>query len=101
MTPDLLLAVERLRIANVHKMDESEGIDDILSQPRPKKRIQRDHQAVKKELERTILTPQTSFDGEWLNKLQQYVVQSRGPRISLTCLMDDGTCPQITLGYTN
>lgn len=74
MTPDLLLAVGRLRIANERELDQAGRIDDILSQQRPKRRTKRDHQAVKKELGRNFLTPQTSFDGKWLSKLQQYVV---------------------------
>lgn len=71
MTPDLLLEVGRLRIANERELDQAGRIDDILSQQRPKRRTKRDHQAVKKELGRNFLTPQTSFDGKWLSKLQQ------------------------------
>lgn len=82
MTSELLHAVERLRIrANEYDFDQDACIDATLSQIRPKKRIKRDTQALKKELEKDFLTPQTSFDAEWLNKIQQYVVQSRGVRI--------------------
>lgn len=79
MTSDLLRAVERLRIgANEHNPDQDECIDGTLSQQIPRKRTKRDSQALKRELENEFLTPQTSFDAKWLNKLQQYVAQSRG-----------------------
>ena len=81
MTSDLLRAVERLRV-NEHDFDQDECIDGILSQQRPKKRTKRDTHALKKQLENDFLKPQTSFDAQWLNRLQQYVVQSRGVRIS-------------------
>lgn len=82
MTSGLLRAVERLRIgANEHDDDQDGSIDGKLSQQRPRKRTKREIPALKKQLEKDFLTPQTSFDAEWLNKLQQYVVQSRGVRI--------------------
>lgn len=75
MTPGLLRAVERLRIgANEHDFDQDERIDGVLSQHRPRKRTKRDSHALKKQLEKDFLAPQMSFDAEWLNKMQQYVV---------------------------
>ncbi|KAF6235031.1 hypothetical protein HO173_006658 [Letharia columbiana] len=82
MTSDLWRAVERLRMsANKHDFDRDMCIDGTLLQQRPRKRTKIDTQALKKELEKDFLTPQTSFDVEWLDKLQQYVVQPRGVRI--------------------
>ena len=82
MTSELLRAVERLRIrANEHNFEQDACIDATLSQIRPKQRIKKNTQALKNELEKDCLTPQTSFDAEWLNKIQQYVVRSKGVRI--------------------
>ncbi len=81
MTSELLRAVERLRIGvNVNEVDQDGCVDGTLSQQRPKKRTKRDTQTLKKDLEKDFLTPQTSFDAEWLNEIQQYVIQSRGIR---------------------
>ena len=78
MTSDLLLAVERLRIdVNKHHLDQGECIDSTLTQWRPRKRLTRDTHVRKKELEKDFLTPQTSFDVKWLDKIQQYVVHVR------------------------
>ena len=83
MTSALLRAVERLRIgADEHNLDQDQCIDGKLSQQRSRKRTRRDTLALKEELERDFLTPQTSFDMKWLNKLQQYVVQSRGMKFA-------------------
>ena len=78
MTSDLLHAVERLRIdVNEHHLDQREYIDNPLIQWRPRKRLTRDTHFRKKELEKDFLTPQTSFDVKWLDKVQQYVVHAR------------------------
>lgn len=74
MTSDLLRAVERLRIcANERDSDQDGCVDDTRSQQTPRKRTKGDFQALKKELEKDFLTPQTSFDPRWVNRLQQYV----------------------------
>lgn len=81
MTSDLLRAVERLRVgANEHEVDQDKCVVDTLGQQRPRKQTTRGAQALKKELQKKFLTPQTSFDEEWLNRIQQYVVRSRGVR---------------------
>lgn len=78
MTSDLLHVVERLRIGvNEHQLDQGECIDNTLTQWRTRKRPTRDTHFRKKELEKDFLTPQTSFDVKWLDKLQQYVVHAR------------------------
>ena len=78
MTSNLLHAVERLRInVNLHQLDQGECIDNTLIQWRPRKRLTRDTHFRKKELEKDFLTPQTSFDAKWLDKIQQYVVHAR------------------------
>lgn len=72
MTSDLLHAVERLRIdVNEHQLDQGECIDNTPIQWRPRKRLTRDTHFRKKELEKDFLTPQTSFDAKWLDKIQQ------------------------------
>ena len=78
MTSDLLHAVERLRTdVNEHHPDQDECIDNTLIQWRPRKQLTRDTHSRKKELEKDFLTPQTSFDVKWLDKVQQYVVHAR------------------------
>lgn len=75
MTSELLRAVERLHIvADDRDLDQDEYIDGRLSRQSPRKPSQRDAQTLREELEQNFLTPQTSFDAEWLNKMQQYVI---------------------------
>ena len=75
MTSELLRAVERLHIvADDRDLDQNEYIDGRLSRRSPRKPSQRDAQTLREELEKNFLTPQTSFDDEWLNKMQQYVI---------------------------
>lgn len=51
---------------------DDENIDQILSDERPRKRnLQKTPDEVKKELIEEFLTPPTSFNEKWLNKLQQ------------------------------
>ena len=71
MTSDLLRAVEKLRVANDHNFDQDECIDGRQSS---RNSIQRNGQTLREKLEKNFLTPQTSFDAEWLNKMQQYVI---------------------------
>ena len=78
MPSDLLHAVERLRIdVNKHHLGQGECIDNTLTQWRPRKRLTRYIHSRKKELEKDFLTPQTSFEVKWLDKVQQYVVHAR------------------------
>ena len=75
MTSELLRAVDRLHIvADDGNLDQDEYIDSRLSRRSPRKLNQRDAQTLREELEKNFLTPQTSFDAEWLNKMQQYVI---------------------------
>ena len=77
MTSNLLRAVEKLRLAtNVHNSDKDECIGRTFGRERPKNQNRRNTQALKKSLERDFLTPRTSFDGKWLDKVQQFVTQS-------------------------
>ena len=78
MTSDLLRTLERLPAgANNHILDHAECIGGTLGRRRSKKQGKGDTQALKKELEKNFLTPQTSLDVGWLNKIQQYVTQPR------------------------
>lgn len=74
MATDLLKAVRGLQFKDKDEQDQDFALDEILTEPRPRKRPKRAPEALKKELEETFLTPPTSFSPEWLNKLQQYVV---------------------------
>ena len=74
MTSDLLRAVEKLHLAtNVHNSGKDECIGNTFSPERHKDRNRENTQALKKGLERDLLTPRTSFDGRWLDKVQQCV----------------------------
>ena len=75
MASGLLKAVQEL-----HEKAQDEGIlgadvkniDQILSDERPRKRnLQKTPDQVKGELIEEFLTPPTSFNEKWLNKLQQ------------------------------
>ena len=102
MTSDPLRAVERLRVgANEQHFDQDECIVGTSSLERPEKPAKGGTQALKEGLERDFLTPQTSFDAGWLNRMQQYVTGLRGREILLTRSTDDGTFPQTTRVYMN
>ncbi|SMR49487.1 unnamed protein product [Zymoseptoria tritici ST99CH_3D1] len=68
MADTLPSALEKLDLYT----DQIDGeLDDILDQTRPRKRIRKSSEEVKSELEKTFLTPSTSFSPEWLDRLQQ------------------------------
>ena len=72
MTSELLRAVERLRVGvDEQYFDQDVCIAGTSRLERPEKPPKGHNQALKKELERDLLTPQTSFDAGWLNKIQQ------------------------------
>ena len=73
MATALLDAVKALQIKDEVKSEDHVSIDDILTEPRPRKRLKIAPDALKKSLEETFLNPPTSFNSDWLNKLQQYV----------------------------
>jgi antiviral helicase SKI2 len=61
-------ALERLSLGDEQLDGE---LDDLLDQAKPRKRIRKSPEEVKTELERTFLTPSTSFSPEWLDRVQQ------------------------------
>lgn len=66
MATDLAGALQGLRL------DENDvNIDDILFEQRPRKKVKQNSAELKSDLEKSFLTPSTSFSTEWLNKLQQ------------------------------
>lgn len=72
MASELLRVVERLRVGvNEQYLDQDVCIACTSRLKRLEKPTKGDQQALKKELERDFLTPQTSFDAGWLNKIQQ------------------------------
>ena len=71
MAADLLEAVNALQVSEGESHQGFDGTDDLLTEQRPNKRRRKSLDAVKKELEQAFLRPPTSFNGEWLNKLQQ------------------------------
>ena len=73
MATDLLNAIKALQIKNEDDDEKEFSLDDMLMEPRPRKRPKTAPHALKKSLEETFLNPPTSFKPEWLNKLQQYV----------------------------
>lgn len=72
MAADLSAALRGLRL------DESDvNIDDILFEQRPRKKVKQNSAELKSQLEKSFLSPSTSFSTEWLNKLQQCVILVR------------------------
>ena len=69
MASSLIDAVERLHLGS--DQNDFETIDDLLNAERPRKKRRKSLESVKGELEESFLTPPTSFDVDWLNKLQQ------------------------------
>lgn len=81
MTSDLLRAVEKLRlVTNLPNLDKDEFIGRTFSPESLKDQNRGNTQALKKCLERDFLTPRTSFDGRWLDKVQQCVTKSKSVR---------------------
>ncbi|EME41287.1 hypothetical protein DOTSEDRAFT_176340 [Dothistroma septosporum NZE10] len=68
MADTLPQALEKLSLASRSVDDD---IDDLLDQVKPRKRIRRSPEDVKKKLEADFLTPSKSFSPEWLDRLQQ------------------------------
>ncbi|KAI9786749.1 MAG: hypothetical protein M1816_007820 [Peltula sp. TS41687] len=71
MADELRTALERVRIASQSIPDQTDWIDNVLDQNRPRKRPRPSREEIKSDLERTFLAPSTSFSTEWLNRLQQ------------------------------
>ncbi|KAF2457954.1 NUC185 domain-containing protein [Lineolata rhizophorae] len=69
---DLAKALERVKLGAENISSAKPGwIDSILTEPRPRKRTRRSKEQLKHGLEKEFLTPSTSFNTSWLNKLQQ------------------------------
>lgn len=69
---DLEAALEKLHLTSVSVEQKDSNWIDLLSQEqRPAKRKRRTKEDIKKELEQGFLTPSTSLNTRWLNKLQQ------------------------------
>ena len=67
---EFLHAVGRLQLDPDDNGLKHECIDDKLLQQRPRKRVKRDREHLKRDLESEFLSPPIAFDSEWLNKLQ-------------------------------
>ncbi len=78
MASDLLRAVEVLRIGpNKHDSDQNDCVAGTQGQQKLRRRAEGDGKKLKEEMGKDFLTPQTSFDARWLDKLQQYAAKSR------------------------
>ena len=72
MSQDLIEAVGRLHVSShIQGLEEDSSIDDILNKPHPRPKRSNTNEEIKARIEKDFLTPPTSFDPEWLNKLQQ------------------------------
>jgi antiviral helicase SKI2 len=67
---DLKAALQKLHLAAT-SFDSDATIDDILDSPRPRKRVKKSKDELKRELEKEFLTPSPTFNTQWLNRLQQ------------------------------
>ena len=71
MSREVLDAVERLRISTNAAKDSAEvSNDERLHESRPRKRQRPSAGELKAQLEADFLNPSTTFEPEWLNKLQ-------------------------------
>ncbi|KAF2016267.1 antiviral helicase [Aaosphaeria arxii CBS 175.79] len=68
---DLAGVFNRLQLNHVAAKGAPDSIDDLLNEQRPLKRQKKTKDAIKKELEDEFLTPSSSFNTRWLNRLQQ------------------------------
>ncbi|UJO19573.1 Putative ATP-dependent RNA helicase [Fulvia fulva] len=68
MADTLPQALQKLTLASQSVDDD---IDDLLDQVKPRKRLRKSPDDVKKKLGADFLTPSTSFSPEWLDRLQQ------------------------------
>ncbi|KAI9046942.1 hypothetical protein LZ554_009017 [Drepanopeziza brunnea f. sp. 'monogermtubi'] len=72
MAESLIDALEKVHLSAATAEDTADDwIDSILSEQRPRKRVKKSPEDLKRELEQKYLTPSTKFSAEWLNKLQQ------------------------------
>ena len=62
---DLAHILGELRVA-----EPDTRIDDLLEEPRQRKRAPQSDEELRKEVEREFLTPSNVFSAEWLNRLQ-------------------------------
>ena len=67
MADSLASALDKLTLSS-GKVD---SVDDILDQAKPRKRLRKSPDEVKKQLEQDFLTPSTTFSPAWLDRLQQ------------------------------
>ncbi|KAH9877250.1 hypothetical protein IAQ61_002614 [Plenodomus lingam] len=63
--------LERLRVSVDALEPDGDWIDSIAGEQRPCKRQRKTKEMIQKELEAEFLTPSSSFNTEWLNRLQQ------------------------------
>jgi hypothetical protein len=72
MADSLISALEKVHLETCASDGlADDGIDCVLDEQRPRKRIKKDQNQLKRDLEQKYLTPLTSFSQEWLNRLQQ------------------------------
>lgn len=72
MTSELAQILEDVRIRATTVGDgKDDWIDHILDEQRPRKISRLSPDRLRNELRNDFLTPPTTFDPEWLNKLQQ------------------------------
>ncbi|KAF2425251.1 antiviral helicase [Tothia fuscella] len=68
----LVEALQQMHLAATQLGDQEEDwLDSILEVQRPRKKTKLSKDTIKEQLEEEFLTPSTSFNTEWLNKLQQ------------------------------
>lgn len=71
MRRELLEAVEGFKAGGRENFEPDDCIDDLLTDQRPRKQQCKTPETLKKQLEESFLSPPTSFDSSWLNRLQQ------------------------------
>lgn len=101
MQTELLKAIQRLSEDGILSLERGTCIDEYLTTQKPKEQSQKSPNVLKHQLEKSFLTPPTSFSLEWLDKLQEYVpsLSSIGSRLTLGA--GDGISTLILPGFMN
>lgn len=101
MQTELLEAIQRLGEDGILGVEYGTCIDEFLTTQKPKQQSQKSPNVLKHQLEKSFLTPPTSFSSEWLDKLQEYVPFLTSIESQLILGAGDGISTLILLTFTN
>lgn len=96
---EMLKAIQRL--SEEGYLQQVKCIDEVLTSQKPKDQTRNPPNVLKHQLEKSLLTPQTSLRTEWLDKLQQYAPYLPTTDSQLILGTGDGISTLILLTFTN